>query len=163
MKRIVVLGSTNTDMVIAGKKIPVPDEYWSKGPLYPPVRRYLNAKGMAVVTLKYRTRGGNDPDVRIADEFAFDEKSCPVLFLHGDADPYSAMGSVLVWNRLRAMGVPSAVHTFALRGHDFQYAAAPGTSSYNYLDIVWNYMNQVGFVKADELEKGCHDGNEKSD
>lgn len=229
----------------------------TEGNSVPPVRRYLNAKGMAVVTLKYRTprptglakhmtawqdlqrtirivrlaaeargfdskkigvwggsagghlallgalsssraayrsidetdrmpcdvqlavalfpayvlsdglegtnvRGGNDPNVRIADEFAFDEKSCPVLFLHGDADPFSAMGSVLMWDRLRRLGVPSAVHTFALRGHDFQYAAAPGTASYNYLDIVWNYMNQVGFVKEDELAKGCRGENEKS-
>ena len=31
MKRIVVLGSTNTDMVIAGKKIPVPGETISGG------------------------------------------------------------------------------------------------------------------------------------
>ena len=31
MKKIVVLGSTNTDMVIAGKKIPVPGETVSGG------------------------------------------------------------------------------------------------------------------------------------
>ena len=31
MKRIVVLGSTNTDMVITGKKIPVPGETVSGG------------------------------------------------------------------------------------------------------------------------------------
>ena len=215
----------------------------------PPVRRYLNAKGMAVVTLKYRTprprgmakhvtawqdlqrairlvragagrRGldprrigvwggsagghlallgalsstraayrpvddtdrepcdvqlavalfpayvlsdgvnsvnaskGNAPDVKIVGEFAFDAKSSPVLFLHGDGDPYSAMGSVRTWERLQAMGVPSAVHTFAKRGHDFQYGGAPGTASYNYLDIAWDYMIQRGFAHGGQQTEG---------
>ena len=97
---------------------------------------------------------GNAPDVKIVGEFAFDAKSSPVLFLHGDGDPYSAMGSVRMWERLQSMGVPSAVHTFAKRGHDFQYRGAPGTASYNYLDIAWDYMNQRGFVHEGQQTKG---------
>ena len=106
---------------------------------------------------------GNGPDAEIVGEFAFDAKSSPVLFLHGDADPYSAMGSVRMWMRLQEMGVPSTVHTFVLRGHDFQYDGAPGTASYNYLDIAWDYMNQLGFVKENGQAKGDSSENGKGE
>jgi len=91
--------------------------------------------------------GGNDPNLHIAEEFAFDAKSCPVLFLHGDADGYSAMGSVRTWERLQAMGVKSDLHVFALQPHDFQYAASPGTGAYAYLDVIWAFLAKRGFAK----------------
>lgn len=90
--------------------------------------------------------GGNDPDVRIAEEFAFDEKTCPVLFLHGDADRYSAMGSVKVWERLQTKGIKSDLHALALQPHDFQYSASPGTGAYAYLDTIWDFLKERGFA-----------------
>ena len=83
-------------------------------------------------------------------EFAFDEKSCPVLFLHGDADGWTAMNSVKVWERLAAMGVQGDLHTFAKREHCFMMSASPGTGSYTWLDRVWEFMNHKGYNDSSE-------------
>ena len=85
--------------------------------------------------------GGNDDSVRLAPEFAFDLDSCPVLFLHGDADPWAAMNSVACWEQLRRMGIQGDLHTLATRGHCFMTAVAPGTGSYTWLDRIWEFLN----------------------
>ncbi len=90
---------------------------------------------------------GNGDGVRIVEEFAFDKASAPMLFLHGDADKWSAMNSVKLWQYLRRMGIQSELHTFATRNHCFQAKAAPGTGSYNFMDRIWEFMNQKGFNK----------------
>ena len=87
------------------------------------------------------TNGGNGDEDCLVPEFSFDLDTCPVLFLHGDADGYSAMASVKAWERLRRMGIQGEVHTFATRQHCFQNKAAPGTGSYTYLDRIWEFMN----------------------
>ena len=87
------------------------------------------------------TNGGNGDEDRLVPEFSFDLDTCPVLFLHGDADGYSAMASVKAWEQLRRMGIQGEVHTFAKRNHCFQHKAAPGTGSYTYLDRIWEFMN----------------------
>ena len=85
--------------------------------------------------------GGNlDTDV-LVDDFAFDAKTCTMFFMHGDADSYAAMNSVKCWEKLHAMGLESELHTLATRGHTFQQNASPGTGSYNYNDIVWDYVD----------------------
>ena len=91
--------------------------------------------------------GGNGDEDRLVPEFSFDLDTCPVLFLHGDADGYSPMASVKAWEQLRRMGVQGEVHTFATCGHCFQNMAAPGTGSYTYLDRIWEFMNHKGFNK----------------
>ena len=91
------------------------------------------------------TNGGNGDGDRLVPEFSFDLDTCPVLFVHGDADVYSAMASVKTWEQLRRMGVQGEVHTLATREHCFQYKAAPGTGSYTYLDRIWEFMNHKGF------------------
>ena len=93
------------------------------------------------------TNGGNGDEDRLVPEFSFDLDTCPVLFLHGDADGYSAMASVKAWEQLRRMGVQGEVHTFATREHCFQCKAAPGTGSYTYLDRIWEFMNHKGYNK----------------
>ena len=90
----------------------------------------------------HNTNGGNGVEDRLVPEFAFDPDTCPVLFLHGDADVYSAMASVKAWEQLRKMGVRGEVHTFAKRPHCFQYKASPGTGSYTYLDKIWEFMDR---------------------
>ena len=87
------------------------------------------------------TNGGNGDEDRIVPDFSFDLDTCPVLFLHGDADGFSAMGSVRVWEQMCRMGVQGEVHTFATRDHIFQDRAAPGTGSYTCLDRIWEFMN----------------------
>ncbi len=84
--------------------------------------------------------GGNlDEDV-IVDDFSFDLKTAPTLFLHGDADPYASMGSVKVWEKMRAMGVQSELHTYATRVHGFHKSGAPGTGSYTWMERLEEFL-----------------------
>lgn len=90
-------------------------------------------------------RGGNEDEARLVPDFAFDLASCPMLFIHGDADVHAAMNSVKSWEQLRRMGIQSDLHTLAGRGHCFQRTAAPGTGSYTWMDRIWEFMNHKGF------------------
>jgi len=83
---------------------------------------------------------GNNPEDIIVPEFSFDLKTCPMLFLHGNDDVYSPMGSIRLWEKMRAMGVQSEVHILVGRNHCFQEKAAPGTSSYNYVERLWDFL-----------------------
>ena len=50
------------------------------------------------------------------------------------------MNSVKTWEKMRAMGIQSELHTLALRGHCFQRTASPGTGSYTWLDRIGEYL-----------------------
>jgi hypothetical protein len=92
-------------------------------------------------------RGGNDDNVTFATDFSFDLKTAPMIFMHGDSDPYSAMNSVKSWERLLAMGVQCELHSFAKRNHCFHRNASPQTGSYNCFDIIWEYLTNMGVNK----------------
>jgi len=89
--------------------------------------------------------GGNEDAARLVPEFAFDLATCPMLFIHGDADGYAAMNSVKTWEQLRRVGIQSDLHTLVKRGHCFQRKAAPGTGSYTWMDRIWEFMNHKGY------------------
>ena len=89
--------------------------------------------------------GGLKPESRLVPELAFDGDTCPVLFLHGDADVHSAMASVMCWEKLRDMGIGCDLHTYALRGHTFQKTSSPGTGSHTWMDRIWEFMNHKKF------------------
>lgn len=89
--------------------------------------------------------GGNEDHDIINPEFSFDLKTAPTLFIHGDADGYASMGSVKCWERMRAMGIQSELHTLALRQHCFQREASPGTGSYTWLDRIWEFLTAKKF------------------
>lgn len=91
----------------------------------------------------YNSAGGNDDSAVLAPEFSFDPDTAPMLMIHGDADPYAAMGSVKVWEQLRAMGIPAELHTLALRPHCFQDAASPGTGSYTWLERIGEFLQPI--------------------
>lgn len=91
--------------------------------------------------------GGNDDSAVPAAEFSFDLDTAPMLFVHGDADPYAAMNSVKIWERMLQMGIQSELHTLAKRGHCFQRSASPGTGSYTYLERIWEFLTRKGFNK----------------
>ena len=91
------------------------------------------------------TTGGNDDSARLVPEFSFDVDTCPLLFIHGDADGWAAMNSVKCWEQLRRMGIQGELHTLATRKHCFQRTAAPGTGSYTWLDRIWEFMNHKGY------------------
>ncbi len=96
---------------------------------------------------KPNAKGGNEDDAFLAPEFSFDLDTAPMLFVHGDKDGWAAMNSVKAWEKMRAMGIQSELHTLATRPHCFQRAAAPGTGSYTYLDRIWEFMTTKGFNK----------------
>lgn len=84
--------------------------------------------------------GGNDDSAVLAPEFNFDLQTSPMLFIHGDADGWAAMNSVKTWEKLRAMGIQSELHTLATRKHCFQRQASPGTGSYTYQERIKEYL-----------------------
>ena len=88
---------------------------------------------------------GNSDGHFIAPEFSFDLDTAPMVFIHGDADGYSAMGSVKVWEKMAMMGIQSDLHTLATRYHCFHRQASPGTGSYTHLDRIWEFLTSKGF------------------
>ncbi|MBQ9451209.1 MAG: alpha/beta hydrolase [Bacteroidales bacterium] len=84
--------------------------------------------------------GGNEDTDFLAPEFTFDPDTAPMLFIHGDADSIASMLSVKSWEKMRAMGIQSELHTLALRTHCFQREASPGTGSYTWLDRIGEYL-----------------------
>lgn len=95
----------------------------------------------------HNATGGNADDARLVPEFSFDLATCPMLFIHGDADGWAAMNSVKCWEQLRRMGIQSDLHTLVKRNHCFQRKAAPGTGSYTWMDRIWEFMNHKGYNK----------------
>ena len=91
----------------------------------------------------HNTTGGNDDATYLAPELSFDLDTAPMLFIHGDADKWAAMNSVRVWEKMRAMGIQSELHTLALRPHCFQKQASPGTGSYTWLDRIGEFLNKL--------------------
>lgn len=61
------------------------------------------------------TGKGNDSE--LVSDFAFDAKTPPMCFIHGDADVYSPMASVAVYHKLRTMNIPAELHIYALKKH----------------------------------------------
>lgn len=96
---------------------------------------------------KPNAQGGNELSVEIVPEFSFDDATPPMCFVHGDADGWAAMNSVVCWEKLRRMGIQSDLHTLAMRGHCFQMSASPGTGSYTWLDRIWEFYSRKGFNK----------------
>ncbi len=93
----------------------------------------------------HNTGGGNEDDAVLVPEFSFDLKTVPMLFIHGDADGWAAMNSVKCWEKMRAMGIQSELHTLAKRAHCFQRTCSPGTGSYTHLDRIWEFLTAKGY------------------
>ena len=91
------------------------------------------------------SKGGNEDDAFLDPDFSFDLDTAPMLFIHGDADGWASMNSVKTWEKMRAMGIQSELHTLATRNHCFQRTASPGTGSYTWLDRIWEFMTAKGF------------------
>ena len=90
---------------------------------------------------------GNADDATIVPDFSFDLNTAPMIFIHGDADGYSPMGSVKVWEKMRSMGIQSELHTLCLRQHCFQRVASPGTGSYTWLDRIGEFLRARNILK----------------
>lgn len=90
--------------------------------------------------------GGNEDTDLLVGEFSFDLATAPMLFLHGDADPWPAMNSVKIWEKMRAIGIQSELHTLALQSHCFQREASPGTGAYNWMERISEYLAELGIL-----------------
>ena len=88
--------------------------------------------------------GGDRAEDVILPEFKFDSGTCPVFFLHGDADGYSPMASIKVYSRLHAMHVSCELHVFALRDHDFKSKGATKGKFLGWRPILWDWLVQTG-------------------
>lgn len=86
---------------------------------------------------------GKGNDAKMVSDFAFDEKTPPMCLIHGDNDPYSPMGSVAVYHKLRTMGIPGELHIFATVGHGFG-ANPTGDHIGDWLNRVYAWMKAVG-------------------
>lgn len=62
---------------------------------------------------------GKGNDSEIVEDFAFDAKTPPMCFVHGDLDVYSPMGSVAIYHKLRTMNIPAEIHIYANVNHGF--------------------------------------------
>ena len=88
------------------------------------------------------TGKGNDSE--LVGDFAFDEKTPPMCFVHGDDDVYSPMGSVAVYAKLRKMEIPAELHIYARVGHGF---GGNPTDDHlgDWLNRVYYWMQKMGF------------------
>ena len=93
------------------------------------------------------TNKGNGENDVIVPDFSFDLDTAPMVFIHGDDDVYSPMGSVQVWEKMAMMGIQSDLHTLATRNHCFQRSASPGTGSYTFMEQIWDFLTSKGFNK----------------
>jgi len=91
--------------------------------------------------------GGDRAEDVILPEFKFDSGTCPVFFMHGDADVISSMGSVKVYSRLHAMHVPCDLHVFALRDHDFKSKGATKGKLLSWRPLLWDWLVQIGLCR----------------
>lgn len=95
--------------------------------------------------MQTREQGEGGNELPLSPEFKFDRDTPPVIFLHGDADVWSPIGSVKCWERLLSMGIKGELHTYALRPHCFHASSSPGTGAYAYMDRIWEFMAGNGF------------------
>lgn len=63
------------------------------------------------------TRGGDGADVKVSKVLALDAKTPPMCLTHGGNDPYTPIGSTLIYRELRKRKIPAEVHLYADKGH----------------------------------------------
>ena len=92
-----------------------------------------------------RTDKGYSLESRIVDEFAFDAKTPPMCFIHGDDDVCPSMASAVVYAKLKSMGIPTELHIFAKTGHGF---GAKPTDNHvgDWLNRVYEWMKVMGLA-----------------
>lgn len=79
----------------------------------------------------------------LVTDFAFDAKTPPMCFIHGDSDGISAMGSVAVYHKLRTMNIPAELHIYARVGHGFGMKPT-GDHVGAWMDRVYAWMKVMG-------------------
>ena len=100
------------------------------------------------------TRGGDGIDVKLTEAFKFDEKTCPMVLLHGGKDQYSPLGSTQIYRQLRRMKIPAELHLFADIPHGFRSDPSKGDKGSaidHWMDRVMEFTRQMNY--DGQLEK----------
>ena len=93
--------------------------------------------------------GGAGEGVKLDPLFAFDAKTCPMCFFHGEDDPYSPLGSTRIYRELRKRKVPAELHLDAGRGH--------GPVKPEMFERALEFMRQMEFIgKLDRPKSEDH-------
>lgn len=82
---------------------------------------------------------------KLMPEFAFDAKTPPMCFIHGDADGWSSMNSIAVYSKLKSMGIPAEVHIYAKTGHAFG-GLVKGNHIGDWFNRAYEWMKVMGYV-----------------
>ena len=92
------------------------------------------------------TNANKGVGAKIVNDFAFDAKTPPMCFIHGDDDGYASMGSVAVYTKLKSMGIPAELHIFAKVNHGF--GGNPQDKHVgDWLNRVYEWMKVMGYAK----------------
>lgn len=95
--------------------------------------------------------GANGPNAQrgidspMVADFTFDDKTPPMILLHGDADAYSPNGSIAVYAKLRKMGIPAELHIYANVPHGFVGNPPSGKPVDDWLNRVDAWRKKTGF------------------
>lgn len=90
-----------------------------------------------------------------APEFKFDSGTCPVFFMHGDADGFTPMASVKVYTKLHEMRIPAEMHIFAKRDHDFKSKGSTKGPFTTWRPLLWEWLVQMGICRnTDWIDRG---------
>ena len=104
-------------------------------PVYPAYVLEENADKSGTFTL----------ESKIVDDFAFDSKTPPMCFIHGDSDRCPSMASAVVYAKLKSMNIPVELHIFAKVGHGF--GANPKNNHVgDWLNRVYEWMKVMGYA-----------------
>ena len=107
-------------------------------PVYP-------AYGLEPEAESWDVAGCDDLAAPIVREFAFDSKTPPMCFFHGEKDICSPMISLRLYHKLRMMGVSAELHLLSAETHCFMKAAYSGTGAATWKDRVWEWLYVQGF------------------
>ena len=94
--------------------------------------------------------GPNGPDkgnfAEMSDAFKFDEKTCPMCFLHGDSDVYSPMGTIALYHKMRTMNIPCEIHIWAKAPHGFGKITDVNRDQVGFWqEAAWQWMKVMKF------------------
>lgn len=108
-------------------------------PVYP-------AYGLVPNSDRGEVKACDDLSVPIVPEFKFDAATPPMCLMHGDADGWTPMVSVRVYNKLRTMGIPAELHVMAFEEHCFMASPNIGTAAETWKDRVWEWTQKMGIT-----------------
>ena len=82
-----------------------------------------------------------DDKVKVNPEFKFDMKTPPMFLVHGDEDPYSPMGSALIYAELHRLKIPAQLFIYARAAHGLN--DKPHVRGWQWRVIEW--LDEMGY------------------